>query len=246
MERFSEKTIEELKFYVYTLLDPRDNKIFYVGKGKGNRIFAHINGTLENPGESEKINIINEILNLGKEVKHLILRHGIENETLAYEIESAIIDLLTYPDYVHLSKLTNLTSGHHAWDRGIVTSSDAESLFSSKPLNGVDIQHNLLLININRSFRHGISPYEATRKHWKLNRNKLDEIEYVCGEYRGIIRGIYKPEKWLFNNSEKRWYFEGVEVTDTAILGLYLNRAYTGKKKGQANPIKYVMKHHTV
>ncbi len=42
-EQFSQKTQEELKYYVYTLIDPRDNKIFYVGKGKGNRVFYHIN-----------------------------------------------------------------------------------------------------------------------------------------------------------------------------------------------------------
>lgn len=29
------------EFYVYVLIDPRDNKIFYVGKGKGDRINHH-------------------------------------------------------------------------------------------------------------------------------------------------------------------------------------------------------------
>ena len=38
-EIFSQKTQEELKSYVYILIDPRDNKIFYVGKGYGNRVF---------------------------------------------------------------------------------------------------------------------------------------------------------------------------------------------------------------
>jgi uncharacterized protein len=135
-----------------------------------------------------------------------------------------------------------LAAGHHAWDKGIATASDAESLFSAQPLNEFDIHHNLLLININKSFKNGISPYEATRKHWKLNPKRLKDIEYVCGEYRGIIRGVYKPEKWLSYSTEKRWYFEGTEVTDNKILDLYLNKAYTGKKKGQANPIKYLMK----
>ena len=35
MERFSNKTIEKLQYYVYALIDPRDKKIFYIGKGKG-------------------------------------------------------------------------------------------------------------------------------------------------------------------------------------------------------------------
>lgn len=31
----------EAKWYVYELVDPRDNSVFYVGKGSGNRIDAH-------------------------------------------------------------------------------------------------------------------------------------------------------------------------------------------------------------
>lgn len=32
MNKFSNKSIEELGFYVYSLVDPRDGKIFYIGK----------------------------------------------------------------------------------------------------------------------------------------------------------------------------------------------------------------------
>ena len=38
MNKFSNKSIEELGFYVYSLVDPRDGKIFYIGKGCGNRV----------------------------------------------------------------------------------------------------------------------------------------------------------------------------------------------------------------
>lgn len=31
MNKFSDKTIEELGYYVYSLTDPRNNKIFYIG-----------------------------------------------------------------------------------------------------------------------------------------------------------------------------------------------------------------------
>ena len=30
------------------LIDPRNGQTFYVGKGKGNRLYAHINDTLKN------------------------------------------------------------------------------------------------------------------------------------------------------------------------------------------------------
>ena len=39
---FDEKSRQELKYYVYMLLDPTDNKPFYVGKGIDNRVFNHL------------------------------------------------------------------------------------------------------------------------------------------------------------------------------------------------------------
>lgn len=33
---------EKLQTYVYRLIDPRDGETFYVGKGRGDRVFAHI------------------------------------------------------------------------------------------------------------------------------------------------------------------------------------------------------------
>lgn len=41
MECFSPETIDHLKYYVYTYADPTNHEIFYIGKGTGNRIFAH-------------------------------------------------------------------------------------------------------------------------------------------------------------------------------------------------------------
>src|SRR5262245_24839146 len=35
---------QEPVFYVYALVDPRDHKPFYVGKGKGNRVSQHFMG----------------------------------------------------------------------------------------------------------------------------------------------------------------------------------------------------------
>lgn len=50
---FDEKTKENLKYYVYLLIDPVSEEPFYVGKGKDNRVFAHINKELGN--EQEKL-----------------------------------------------------------------------------------------------------------------------------------------------------------------------------------------------
>ena len=36
MNGFSDKVKQKLGYYVYALADPRDNKIFYIGKGINN------------------------------------------------------------------------------------------------------------------------------------------------------------------------------------------------------------------
>ena len=46
VKEFSKEAIDNLKYYVYKLIDPRDGKVFYIGKGKGNRVFSHINLSL--------------------------------------------------------------------------------------------------------------------------------------------------------------------------------------------------------
>jgi len=44
---FDLSTIERLKYYVYALIDPRNNKPFYIGKGKDNRIYNHVNNAIK-------------------------------------------------------------------------------------------------------------------------------------------------------------------------------------------------------
>ena len=54
MKKFSEKGLVSLgEYYVYGLIDPRNRKIFYIGKGTGNRIFEHERESQGKP-ESEK------------------------------------------------------------------------------------------------------------------------------------------------------------------------------------------------
>ena len=64
---FSQRSIESLAYYVYALVDPRDNRIFYIGKGKGNRIFQHAKDALDDNDQSLKLDIIRSILREGKQ-----------------------------------------------------------------------------------------------------------------------------------------------------------------------------------
>lgn len=46
-ESFPPEVVEHLKCYVYRLIDPRNGETFYVGKGSGDRVFAHVRGAAE-------------------------------------------------------------------------------------------------------------------------------------------------------------------------------------------------------
>jgi hypothetical protein len=55
------------------------HKVLYVGKGTGNRIFAHINSAMTSPLESDKLDKIRLIQSRGSELKYAIIRHGLHD-----------------------------------------------------------------------------------------------------------------------------------------------------------------------
>ena len=52
---FSPEVCNKLEYYVYRLIDPRNGDTFYVGKGKGNRVFAHANAEPETGADSDEL-----------------------------------------------------------------------------------------------------------------------------------------------------------------------------------------------
>lgn len=76
-------------YYVYTLTDPRDNKVFYVGKGKGNRINAH-ELEAKRSNETEKQKRINAIWAQDLSVIKKIVKR-FNDELKAYQYEDKLI-----------------------------------------------------------------------------------------------------------------------------------------------------------
>jgi hypothetical protein len=95
IESFPPEVSRELKTYVYRLIDPRNGETFYVGKGRGDRVFAHVHGEQKLEGDEidNKIKRIREIQRAGFEVAHVIHRHGMNDET-AFEVECPMLTLL--------------------------------------------------------------------------------------------------------------------------------------------------------
>src|SRR5207249_4268067 len=118
IDHFPVGVAEQLKNYVYRLIDPRNGETFYVGKGKGNRVFQHALAALaatENSETDDALNLkyqrIKNIRAAGLDVAHVIHKHGIESEEIAYAVEAALID--AYPG------LDNIVDGHGSGDYGV-------------------------------------------------------------------------------------------------------------------------------
>lgn len=230
---FNQRTIESLAYYVYALIDPRDNRIFYIGKGKGNRIFQHAKDALDDNDQSLKLDIIRSILREGKQVGLYILRHNLTEET-AYVVESVLIDLLTYSKFNKASILANIAAGHHQWDEGIKDVDEIDSIYNCSKIE-VNQGDTLLLVSLNKSFNQAkadgvyrrVNIYEATRKYWdNISPKSAPNIKYVLGVYKGVVRSVIEVRSWKWSLiaedgtkfKRERCIFEGNLLEDSPYL----------------------------
>lgn len=233
--KLSQSTIEKLGYHVYLLIDPRNDKVFYVGKGKGNRINQHLLGALDKKNKEKDTNKrIREIQNENLKVKTTILRYGL-SEKEALEVESAIIDLLGKEN------LTNIVKGYHSEDRGIMNLSDIKIKYEAEE---AIIKEPVILININKLYKRSMKPeeiYAATRKSWKININRASKVKIACSVYRGIIREVFIIDRWMLSPEVKgRYMFEG-KAAKGKIREKYLNKSVSKYwKVGSQYPIKYI------
>jgi len=238
---FTSEIIKEIKYYVYLLSDPISGEIFYVGKGKGNRVFSHLKDT----NESKKVKKFQEIKDKGLEPKIEFLVHGVEDEISIKKIEAAIIDL------IGKNKLTNKVGGYESASFGRMDLSQIKAKYTSKI---ADISENVVLIKLSDSFRYNmeaIDLYDYTRGRWIISELRRNKITHAFAIYDGIVQETYSVLKWFeagttFTNrvektewlATERWEFIGS-------ISEEMRKKYRYKsvdhywKKGARNPIRY-------
>jgi uncharacterized protein len=226
-----------LKTYVYVYIDPRNGIPFYIGKGKGNRLFSH----LLDQSDTEKVALIADIRRGGKEPEIEILRYGL-SDSEARLVEAASIDL------IGKTNLTNRMSGHHEGSFGRITSQRVISMLTAKK---IDVHHKAILITINKLYRSDMSPeelYEVTRGIWRVGETNRNKVEFAMSLYQGIVLEVYRINQWHPAGTLKyktrdssdfkssgRWEFSGSIAKD-------VRDEYFGFSVGKAgqNPIRYV------
>lgn len=198
MREFSELALQKLnsdgEYYVYGLIDPRTEKLFYIGKGTGNRVFQHVAESDKNP-ESEKAKLITikDIELSGNSVKHILINWGL-TESEAFAAEAALINLV---NYISADTLTNIVSGHHS--EGCMTVEEIEHNYGALSLLPEDFTHRTLVIKINKLYNRKMTPeelYDTVRGVWRADINKAQQVEYVLGVYNNLIVCCYKPDRW--------------------------------------------------
>jgi hypothetical protein len=226
---------DKLKTYVYRLIDPHNGETFYVGKGHGDRVFAHIREQVEEDDPNNKLKRIRDIRLAGFEVAHVIHRHGMDEKT-ALEVEAALID--AYPG------LTNIAGGFGS-DYGAMHAREIIQRYAAAP---AVFRHKAMLISVNKSAAQ-TSLYEATRYAWKVRLSKAQQAEVILATLQGLIGGAFVAQEWLPATSANfpgredvpgRFGFVGEEAP-SEIRNQYVGRRVPDdyRKRGSANPIRY-------
>lgn len=240
--KFPSEIQEKLKCYVYLYIDPRNNKIFYIGKGKGNRVLHH----LDEASDTAKVNRIKAIRKAELEPKIELLRFGLSMEE-ANLLEATAIDLLGKRN------LSNLARGLKSSSFGRTPVEEIIAWYKAKP---VKIKHRIILIIINRLYYYGINRkelYEVTRGVWKVGPRR-NQVEYAFAVFRGIVREVYRISSWYragtteMKYREKipkvhykgRWEFVG-RVASQDLRNYYIGKSVRKYiRVGSRNPIRYI------
>ena len=239
MNRFSPDVARELRHYVYVYVDPDTDEVFYVGKGRGDRAFFHLDDT----SETEKCARVRAIRARGREPIIEILAHGLPDEASAYRVEAAAIDLLG------IDQLTNVVRGWRSGTYGRMTVEQVEALYGA---DEIEIIHPAILIRINRRFRYGMAPielYDATRGIWRVGARR-EQARFALAVFEGVVQEVYEIRGWYLAGAtlstrgdledDERSEFVG-SIAPEDVRRRYRYRAVRSYlAPGAQNPITYV------
>ncbi|RVW03825.1 GIY-YIG nuclease family protein [Rhodococcus xishaensis] len=229
----SPRVAESLGLYVYALRDPRDQSIFYVGVGRGNKIYSldwdalGEAGTLDGEGVGDTdrdetraawIQRIRDIYAAGYSVDHIVLRHRIDvahdADAEAKEFTHVVIDALRllehHPDH---PVLTNLAGEPGDLENRAMSVMELTAQYSAQPAPDLPVPG--ALIRVPAAARRGLTAdelYALARGPWRAGsaaRNVADLPVIVFAD--NIVRAVYRASSWesVGAAGEQEWRFTG-------------------------------------
>lgn len=262
---FSPATVEAICSYVYALADV-DDRIFYVGKGEGNRVFDHVeevrrllnsdpSGLLESAEDqdddidilSPKQRRIATMLRQGCEPAKYIIREGLTPEQ-ALLIEAALISVL---DWQLGGALTNHVAGHGTAHFGLKTVEELEATkgehFRLADLPGLAESEEVVAINVNRRWVEVVATQstllDISKGRWKLNKPRADRCRYAIIHANGIVRGVFEIAGWIGPDADGRFTFDPIHTAPMSGSSFSQKNAaslFGTAGSGSQNPIRYV------
>jgi hypothetical protein len=249
---------ELLGNYVYALVDPKDDSVFYVGlagglEGKGNNRPDHhldetkkaLNNVSGNDSElkKQKHRKIAAIWKNGQEPKLIIVRRNLVDRLTAVHIEAALIDLLNHlkPDGIFL---TNDQNGHGMEDHSIISEENRSMLLAEK-VQPTSIIRNVWLFPIKNGLKNHGAAYEAIRGDWRISKKFRASNDYAVGLENGISKIVLKIDKWSDKGirDETKQSFSGKIIHDEDIGGQLFEKDFSDVVKNlgywqRGNPVK--------
>lgn len=228
-DSFPPGVAERLGVYVYALRDPRDRSIFYVGKGKGDRVYSHVwvamgeTSRVEDGIEQEapavrsaKIDRIRSIYSAGQQVEHFILRRNITptktSDELAFQFEQVLIAAfrLAEPDLDNPT-LTNIQGGHTSGDFVVEPIEETIKQFAAKPAGELEKPY-VVLVSTNPALKTESDSqiYARLRGWWHaIHVSKLENVP-VFVVHAGLVRAVFLAKRWKQSAEDPTlWQFEG-------------------------------------
>lgn len=248
MDKFSEQVCQSIGFYVYALTNPLENdSIFYIGKGKDNRIFAHVkcvseDGTLPddlNDDSDLKSDTIKKILSKNKKPGMYIIRHSL-TEREALLVEAALINVL---DWQLEAGLTNKVAGHGTSKYGLSTVAEIETAFGKTfDIEKIPGNEKIVAININKKWPEVKTKddiLEVSKGYWRMGYKNAQNCKYAIIHANGIVRAVFEIKSW--KKSEHHNNRLSFEIEKNEHFPIYPNQGL-GKllPRGTQNPIRYI------
>jgi len=106
----------------------------------------------------------------------------------------------------------------------------------------------VMLVDVDKAIEERSSILDAARFAWKADHRRAEKAEYVMAVRKGIIVGVFVPDKWLEAVPENfpgfplagpsRIGFRGHNAPE-AVRDRYIDKRAPARKRGEANPVRY-------